>query len=482
MASKTLADGRKVLIGSKADPDSVNFQPKNTAPLSSGTPDFSASINSSVLAPQKGFTIPPVAPATESAALQGTIQAQTDQFTKGLEQKAKAAETAKTSSLDDLLSTLKSQEGQSSLTAQAEKEAGVDTLDVELKDINNQLLQEQVALQRRTETIEKNSGGMLRSQVSAEIERATRDSLRKQADLSVIQMGIQGKYDSAVAFVSRAVNAAMESQRKELDILSLIYNENKDLFNTTEQRLFNTQQADRERLFAEERQNKTDIYNLALEASKAGASSGTMQAILAAKTPEEALSTASSVLGPKAPVASLQFVSATANQPAGVFNPRTGEFTAIDSGTTSQADTANLQIVNDATGILTSPAFNSTFGLKNTIQRLIPSTDAYYLAQKVNNFTSQLSLAARGELKGQGQISDFEGKMLKEAQTALTLNLSPQQASKEIAKARGAIRTSSGLTTRVKVIDPETGASQYVEAGQDGINQAIEDGLIVEYQ
>lgn len=289
MASKTLADGRKVLVGSKADPDSVNFQPQNTAPLSSGTPDFSASINSSVLAPQKGFTIPPVAPATESVALQGTIQAQTDQFTKGLEQKAKAAEKSKTSSLDDLLSTLQSQEGQSSLTAQAEKEAGVDTLSVELSDINNQILQEQVALQRRVEKIEENKSGLFGGAMESEIERATRDSLRKQADLSVIAYAKNSQFETAKAIADRSVSVQLESQKKELDILSLIYSENKDLFTTSEKRLFETQQGDRERALNKQEKDLQTISDLSLNAMQNGAPASVARQMREAATVGEAM-------------------------------------------------------------------------------------------------------------------------------------------------------------------------------------------------
>lgn len=438
-------------------------------------------ISSNSLFSQPSFDIQTQAPSTATKGLLAQFEAAGDQFTKNLQTQADTSRQREESAFDALIREIGGQATPSQLQADAYKES-VDPLQAEVTGLNNKLAQEQHSLRRQLEALEKNPEGLFGGQLQNEMQRVERDSLKTQADISVILAAKQGMLSDAQEIADRAVKAQTEYQQKRIDLLQMNYDRNKSLFDKDEQRAFEVSMNNREQALATERQNKTDIYNLAIEASKAGASSATMQSILGAKTPEEALSNAGSIFGPKASVPSLQFVSATANQPAGVFNPKTGEFTAIDSGTTSTADTANLQIVNDSTDILTSPAFNSTFGISNTIQRMIPSTDAYYLAQKVNNFTSQLTLAARGQLKGQGQISDFEGKMLRDAQTALTLNLSPQQATREITKARGAIRTSSGLTARIKITDPTSGQSQYVEAGQEGINQAIADGLVVEYQ
>lgn len=441
-----------------------------------------APITSEALTPQPNFTIPPTSNASpEAAGLQGYIGSQTDLFTQNLERQASQAEKDSTNSLEELVKSL-AQPGEVAKTAELyAQKGGVNEIQVETTKLNNDLISEQRALENSLRQLEKEGGGLESGKI-IEANRLRSESLQRQADISIILNAKQNQLGDAQAVATRSVAAYVETQRNIQNALNTIYENNRDLFNKAEQRAFEVKMSDRERVISEQRQNKTDIYNLAIEAAKAGASTSLMQSILSAKTPTEALANAGSIFGPKASAPSYQFVSATANQPAGVFNPKTGEFTAVDSGTTSTADTAKLQIVNDATSIMTSPAFNSTFGLNNTIQRLIPSTEAYYLAQKVNNFTSQLSLAARGELKGQGAVSDFEGKMLREAQTALTLNLSPVQATIELAKARGAIRTSSGLTTRVKITDPTSGQSQYVEAGQDGINQAIEDGLVVEYQ
>lgn len=156
---------------------------------------------------------------------------------------------------------------------------------------------------------------------------------------------------------------------------------------------------------------------------------------------------------------------------------------AVVPGTsiTPEAQTKNLTTVNDVNSILSNPAFDSTFGVYNTLNRNYPGTDAYKLSSDVNNLISNLALAARGQLKGQGQISDFEGKMLRDAQTALKINMTPEQARQELIKVRGAIMTSSGLAAPVKITAPD-GSVKYGDADQGTITGAISAGYKVEYQ
>lgn len=144
--------------------------------------------------------------------------------------------------------------------------------------------------------------------------------------------------------------------------------------------------------------------------------------------------------------------------------------------------TKELSVVNDINLFLESGRVDKVFGLGNKIQRNIPNTEAYTGKAEFEQIKGQLALAARGELKGQGTISDFEGKMLADAQTSLRLGMSPEDAQYELTQVRGAIRTSSGLTAPILVTNPQTGEKATVVADQNGINNAISDGFIVEYQ
>lgn len=163
------------------------------------------------------------------------------------------------------------------------------------------------------------------------------------------------------------------------------------------------------------------------------------------------------------------------------WNPATKSWETIGSTGMSQTDIKNLTTVNDVNNILSNPAFDSTFGVYQTLNRNFPGTDAYKLSSDVNNLLSNLALAARGQLKGQGQVSDFEGRMLRDAQTALKLNMNPIQARQELVKVKGAIMTSSGLEAPVKITAPD-GTVKYGSADQAIITGAISSGYTVEYQ
>ena len=189
----------------------------------------------------------------------------------------------------------------------------------------------------------------------------------------------------------------------------------------------------------------------------------------------------------------LQFISGTENQASGYFDKTTGKFTSLGGGgmgtkakaelaAAEKAETQVTRTVSRLDNIISSPALASTFGLKNYLNRSLPGTASYVLASEVNTLIADLALAARGELKGQGSVSDFEGRSLKEAQTALKMNMSPEQAKKELAKVRGAIRTSSGMNAKIKITDPNTGQTSILDSNQSQINDAIRDGMQVEYQ
>jgi hypothetical protein len=155
--------------------------------------------------------------------------------------------------------------------------------------------------------------------------------------------------------------------------------------------------------------------------------------------------------------------------------------TKIDAAQPEGATQKDVALTNDIGNALNDGAFNSTFGLGGLTFRNIPGTPQFNLKKQVEKIKGQLALAARGEMKGQGAVSDFEGRLLSDAQTTLDLNLSPADARQEFINIRGAITTSSGGNAKVVVTDPNTGESETILSNQAGITQAIQDGLIVNY-
>jgi len=129
-----------------------------------------------------------------------------------------------------------------------------------------------------------------------------------------------------------------------------------------------------------------------------------------------------------------------------VFDPTTGQYEAVAGGgvggvggvgdgtgqISSEQQTAILQSkskVQKIDEILNAENFDDAFGLlSQQISKIRPSSQL--LRNQVNQLINDLVLDERGRLKGSGQISDFETKIIRQAATALGTNLDETQARK----------------------------------------------------
>lgn len=244
-------------------------------------------ITSDLLQPQPKFTTTNLPKDTKVAGMLGEIETGTDNFTKELERQASQAKTGESTSFEELMRGALETPGKTELTAKAEKDAGLTPISDELRGINDQIRQEQNALRRQIERTQTEAG-LTKGQVDERTSELERVSLRKQADLYVIQQAVQGKYDSAKAIADRAVAIQTEQDQRKLDLLQLNYERNKDLFTESEKRLFESKQADRKREIDKLEQEKSDIYNIGLTVGQNGGGSQLMQQVFNAKTPQEA--------------------------------------------------------------------------------------------------------------------------------------------------------------------------------------------------
>ncbi len=248
----------------------------------SGFDGTSTSLSAATLAPTTPINIPPSQPETAASSFQAELE--------GLGKATSTTKAKKESSFDDLMSSLTSSSTEGELTNQAyAAEGGVDQTEADLKDINAQLLGEQEGLRRTIEGIQDNAEGLTRSGVRGKVDEARRKSLRTQADLAVIQMAKQGRYDSAKAIADRAVNAYLEKQKQRNELLQFAYTENKDAFSKAEQREFETKQKERERALDREDTRLKEISDLSLDALQNGAPAAIAAQMRAAKSVEDAM-------------------------------------------------------------------------------------------------------------------------------------------------------------------------------------------------
>ena len=139
--------------------------------------------------------------------------------------------------------------------------------------------------------------------------------------------------------------------------------------------------------------------------------------------------------------------------------------------------TDNINLVNS---IINNPNLGAVTGLSRFGTALQPQ---YQLVKnQVEQLQSLLSLENRQKLKGSGAISDYESKVLATSATSLNVNLADEDFKKELRKIKAAFATASGQSVPVLVLDPKTRQSKIGILDRNGINSAISQGFIVEYQ
>lgn len=276
--------------------DAVLNKPRNVKGVNFVTPD---NVPTQAFDSSKNISIKPQATSTGaqgmSAQIESMAKTNQDTFTRNLEERAKQLEADRATSKDMYLQSLLGSQGENQLTQEAYAKT-VDPLEQELTDINNQIMAEQNAVRRRLQELDKNPQGLFGGALQDEKNRVERESLAKQADLSVIQMARQGKYDSAKEIADRAIQVKLEQQKTINEALKFNYEENKDLFTKAEQRAFESAQADRNRKLDREERDLKEISDLSLSALQNGAPTSVATRMRNAKTPQEAMSIAGSYL------------------------------------------------------------------------------------------------------------------------------------------------------------------------------------------
>lgn len=158
---------------------------------------------------------------------------------------------------------------------------------------------------------------------------------------------------------------------------------------------------------------------------------------------------------------------------------QTSPNSAATKATQAATATTNINLINQ---LLTNPNISHISGyVDKTIGGLYPSGDTALALNQFNQIKGILTLANRGQLKGQGAVSDFEGKTLDRAASSLDRNLDDANFKKQLIQVKGAIATSNGLPAIVTITNPKTHESAQVTTDSAGIAHAIQDGNIVEY-
>ena len=239
-------------------------------------------ITSESLAPQAEVQVTNPQTGTAMAGLGGALEAQTDSFAQGLTDTRNQREAEKNQSRTDFSSLVANRTGLEGFSLQADQDAGVFEADSALQDINNELRTEQLGRRRSVEALQ--GQGNLKGTTQSQVNNINRDSYSKQADMAIVQLAAQGRFNSASALADRKANAMFEQEQNQIDAAKITYEDNKDLYNKAEQREFETALTDRTNRVQAEKEQMQAVQNLALQAQMDGAPPAIVSEMMKSKT------------------------------------------------------------------------------------------------------------------------------------------------------------------------------------------------------
>ena len=135
----------------------------------------------------------------------------------------------------------------------------------EVDNYTNQIEAEQLALRRSIEAL--SGKGITQENIGNKAEALTNESLRKQADLAILQNASVRRYDTATAIADTALKLKLEPLKAKLESLKFFYTENKDIFTKADDRVYSdlVKKADNELKKKEkEEESKTELIKNAI--------------------------------------------------------------------------------------------------------------------------------------------------------------------------------------------------------------------------
>lgn len=306
-----------------------------------------------------------------------------------------------------------------------------------LTQLNQRTADELLRTRKEEDRLRENKVGQLKTGQEYQLSEEARKSNRSLADLAIAKGVAQDVYDSMIEAGKSVFEAETAAKKAEQDQL----NKDRDFGLDKDRLSFDREKEAQDKLEAD-RQFEEDKRQFGLD--------------YALKKQETA-----------ARVAEL--------------NAKASEKKDSDSTKNTEA-LSSMNLVNT---ILESDksALDRVFGSFSQYRpSLLLGDKGNLVKNKLDQIKGVLALENRQKLKGQGAVSDFEGKTLDRAASSLGRNLGTEDGVKQLKQIRGAIATSHGLSADVLIIDPVTKQSQIVLSDSKGIADAIADGLLVEYQ
>lgn len=333
-------------------------------------------INADLMKPVTPVVLPPKKQGTADAGniefAAATTASLKDKLLQESKDKAEAARLKVDSSAKSIEQIFNDLGNQGAVKEQAYKENGVDEARMQVDELTSQIEAEQQALKKQTDLI-RGTGGMTQEQADSQIAALERQSYSKQADIAVILNMSNRRYDTARAIADRQVEAKLEPLKYKLEAQQFIYQQNVDILNTEERRVFDEviKQSDQQYATARnaEEELKETKLSLLQSAVEQKAPIVTQNAIWNAKTPQDAiraagvyngkLPTVKTTTNPKDPKEKALFTQSQLNDGAVKSGASIDSFVGLDKDVQNffvNSSTDTIDGINLSIGDVTSGA------------------------------------------------------------------------------------------------------------------------------
>lgn len=228
------------------------------------SPNDRRTISSDVLGGGSRLNIPDIPQPTASTDLSGSVNSQADFFSQLIKQQEEQARLQK-GETDKRERTFSDRLNQI-LDVGKQKEAMFKSSDIEGKtkavtDLTNQLNAEQRALTKQVEAVRSNPSGLLSNAVESEVQRVTRNSLSKQADLAILQSAANNDLNTATNLIEQKINLQLEPLKLQLEYDEKFYNNNRDLLDKKEANAFQLKIEQAKSELQQKRDEQTRVYD-----------------------------------------------------------------------------------------------------------------------------------------------------------------------------------------------------------------------------
>lgn len=418
----------------------------------------------------------------------------------GQTQQEQPAEKTASTLMERLLGTSSKLGQKGARQGQIEQSLGLPQFQTQLTDINNQLqsLQKEaiaipLQLQEQVQGRGVTAGGLQPIQTGQ-----LRQNAIKSLTLSAIGQTLQGNIANAQAQANRAVDLEFQPLEAELNTLKMAYDMNKDILERQDKKkanALNLQIAERTRLLEEGKADKKTVLGFVAEASKNGAPTLLVQRASELNDPAQALSLLSQYMSDpvaketailqqqqiRANIAKVYADMALSKEELALKREKQATTQVIDPTTGKPTSELKLQAKDSAKALLdkviSGKGTSAVGGSRIFGTQYIPGSKGADFTVQFDNLKSLLSLDNIKLLKGQGQVSDAERKLLSDASAKISLS----QSEKEFKSALSEVYIGLGGSQKVILENPRTGEKAEVTIDANGLQQAKADGLTVKY-